>query len=141
MKGCPILARFREMSETRSTTRLLRHKTTSIERSVSHISRTTREIWGTPLLLPVNAKTVFFTASTLRLMWVQGLCQFSYAAMAVKAAAIFFAASSIQSVPFCALAGLGSPITPLGAISLVSQAKFAGAFSGRNISGLAISAM
>src|ERR1700733_12472534 len=71
----------------------------------------------------------------------QGLCQFSYAAMAVNAAATFFAASAIQSVPFSAVDGLGSPITPLGAMSRVSQAKFAGEFSGRNSSGFSVSAM
>ena len=48
--------------------------------------------------------------------------------MAVSIAAILVA-SSIQRSPFSAVEGLGSPITPLGAMSRVSQAKVAAAFS------------
>ncbi len=53
-----------------------------------------------------------------------------------SAAARCAAASSSQRAPFSAVAGRGSPITPLGAMSRVSHAKVAGAFSGSSSSRL-----
>src|SRR5882672_4931973 len=53
-----------------------------------------------------------------------------------SAAARRVAACSSQRSPFSAVAGRGSPITPLEAMSRVSQAKVAGAFSGSSVAGL-----
>ena len=62
-------------------------------------------------------------------------------AISSSAAASRVAACSSQRSPFSAEAGRGSPITPLGAMSRVSQANVAGAFSGSSIAGLEMSAM
>ncbi len=62
-------------------------------------------------------------------------------AIACKAAASRVDASSSHRAPFSAVAGRGSPITPLGAMSRVSHANVAGAFSGRTGSGLSMFAM
>src|ERR1700675_4173721 len=63
------------------------------------------------------------------------------ASMAVSAAASRVAASLSQRAPFSAVAGRGSPRTPLGAMSRVSHANVAGAFSGLSNAGCATSAM
>lgn len=73
--------------------------------------------------------------------FAHALWRSEYRAIASKAAARRVAACSSQRSPFSAEAGRGSPSTPLSAMSRVSQANVAGAFSGSSISGAEMSAM
>ncbi len=65
----------------------------------------------------------------------QAPCLGSKLYIATRISAIRAAASLAQRSPFSAVAGEGSPITPLGAMSFVSQAKFAAEPSGLSNSG------
>ena len=70
------------------------------------------------------------TASAINQRHAQAPCLGSKLNIATSSSAMRSAASFDHRSPFSAVAAEGSPITPLGAMSLVSHAKFADEPSG-----------